>query len=102
MATGLTLLSFCAMQSWIYKVVLNKLNDFEYKNTSHYFNKLHKNSPYIPPTTIGYDFNYNKFIKHGIELRIFDSFPEEYLEDIIGSNKYITEIDELEKNVENS
>ena len=60
-----------------------KLNDFEYNNTTHYFNKLHKNSPYIPPTTIGYDFNYNKFIKHGIELRIFDSFPEEYLEDVI-------------------
>jgi len=59
------------------------LNDFVYKNKKHYFNKLHENSPYIPPETIGYDFNYNKFIKHGIELRIFDYFPEEYLKDII-------------------
>lgn len=59
------------------------LNDFEYKNTNHYFNKLHENSPYNPPNTIGYDFNYNKFKKHGIELRIFDYFPEDYLEDII-------------------
>jgi hypothetical protein len=41
------------------------------------------NSPYIPPETIGYDINYNKFQKHGIELRIFDYFPEDYLEDII-------------------
>ena len=57
------------------------LNDFDYKN--HYFEKLHENSPYIPPTTIGYDINYNKFVKHGIELRIFDYFPEEYLEDIL-------------------
>jgi len=59
------------------------LNDMVYKNTSHYFNKLHENSPYNPPETIGYDFNYNKFKKHGIELRIFDYFPEEYLEDIL-------------------
>ena len=59
------------------------LNDFDYKNKNHYFEKLHKNSPYNPPETIGYDFNYNKFLKHGIELRIFDYFPEEYLEDII-------------------
>ena len=57
------------------------LNDFEYNN--HYFNKLHQNSPYIPPEKIGYDINYNKFLKHGIELRIFDYFPEEYLEDIM-------------------
>ena len=50
---------------------------------NHYFEKLHENSPYIPPETIGYDINYNKFLKHGIELRIFDYFPEEYLEDIL-------------------
>jgi hypothetical protein len=59
------------------------LNDFVYKNTNHYFNSLHTNSPYNPPETIGYDFNFHKFKKHGIELRIFDYFPEEYLEDII-------------------
>ena len=57
------------------------LNDYNYKN--HYFEKLHENSPYIPPETIGYDINYNKFLKHGIELRIFDYFPEEHLEDIL-------------------
>jgi len=59
------------------------LNDFNYKNKNHYFEKLHEKSPYNPPETIGYDFNYNKFVKHGIELRIFDYFPEEYLEDIM-------------------
>ena len=67
-----------------YKMEKGKmLNDFKYKGTAHYFNKLHDNSPYEPPNTIGYDFNYNKFSKHGIELRIFDYFPEEYLEDIL-------------------
>jgi hypothetical protein len=59
-----------------------KLNTFEYDN-SHYFSKLHIDSPYIPPKTIGYDFNFNKFKNHGIELRIFDYFPEEYLEDVL-------------------
>ena len=58
------------------------LNTFNY-DKKHYFNKLHSNSPYLPYKNIGYDFNYNKFKKHGIELRIFDYFPEEYLEDII-------------------
>lgn len=59
------------------------LNDYEYVGQNHYFGKLHQESPYNPPKTIGYDINYNKFKKHGIELRIFDYFPEEYLEDII-------------------
>jgi hypothetical protein len=48
-----------------------------------WYKTIHMNSPYIPPETIGYDINYNKFQKHGIELRIFDYFPEEYLEDVI-------------------
>lgn len=61
-----------------------KLNDLNYKiDYSHYFNRLHKNSPYIPPKLIGYDFNYNKYKNHGIELRILDYFPEEYLTDVI-------------------
>jgi hypothetical protein len=59
------------------------LNDFNYKNKNHYLEKLHEDSPYILPETTGYDINYNKFLKHGIELRIFDYFPEEYLEDIL-------------------
>jgi hypothetical protein len=49
----------------------------------YYFKDLHNNSPYFPPETIGYDINYNKFQKHGIELRIFDYFPETHLEDVI-------------------
>jgi hypothetical protein len=64
-----------------------KLNDFDYKSdTKHYFNQLHSSSsasPYNPPLTIGYDFNYNKFKNHGIELRILDYFPEEYLTDVV-------------------
>jgi hypothetical protein len=59
------------------------LNDFNYLDNNHWYTKLHENSGYIPPEKIGYDINYNKFTKHGIEIRIFDYFPENYLEDII-------------------
>jgi hypothetical protein len=61
------------------------LDTFAYKKYSkdNYFTNLHVKSPYNPPQTIGYDVNYNKFKKHGIELRIFDYFPEEYLESVM-------------------
>ena len=57
-----------------------------------YFERLHKSSyskkrshdqPYFPGSKIGFDVNYNKFKNHGIELRIFDYFPEEYLCDVL-------------------
>ncbi len=53
------------------------------KKSTGYLKELHCNSPYLPPEKTGYDFNYNKFTKHGIELRILDSFPEEFLEDVM-------------------
>jgi hypothetical protein len=59
------------------------LDTFDYKKQESYFTELHKDSPYNPPEKTGYDFNFNKFTRHGIELRIFDYFPEKYLEDII-------------------
>ena len=59
------------------------LDTFDYKETGTYFNDLHQNSPYIPPNKIGYDINFNKFKKHGIELRILDWFPEEYLQSVM-------------------
>jgi hypothetical protein len=59
------------------------LDTHDYKKSSGYFAKLHLNSPYNPPEKTGYDFNYNKYIKHGIELRVLDSFPEEHLESLI-------------------
>ena len=59
------------------------LDTFNYKSTNTYFTKMHVNSPYAPPETIGYDFNYNKFKNHGIEFRILDWFPEKHLEDVI-------------------
>lgn len=65
-----------------------KLNDFDYKKDPlHYYNELHNANAnktiYYPQDMIGYDINYNKFKNHGIELRFFDYFPEEYLTDVI-------------------
>ena len=59
------------------------LDTFNYREHSTYFKELHRDSPYNTPEKTGYDFNYNKFLKHGIELRILDSFPEEHLESVI-------------------
>lgn len=61
------------------------LDTFSYKDKKNYYEELHshKDSPYFPARTIGYDINYNKFKNHGIELRILDYFPEEYLEAVL-------------------
>lgn len=53
------------------------------KNPDFWYNKLHENSAYHKHDNIGYDINLNKFKNHGIELRIFEWFPEEYLTGVI-------------------
>ena len=40
-------------------------------------------TPYLPIEQIGYDLNFNKFKNHGIEIRFFEWFPEEYLADVM-------------------
>ena len=59
------------------------LDTFNHKTGETYFTGMHDHSPYAPPDTIGYDFNYNKFKNHGIEFRILDWFPEEHLEHVM-------------------
>lgn len=59
------------------------LDTFKHGPDNSYFTNMHTGSPYKPPETIGYDFNYNKFKNHGIEVRIFDWFPEEHLESVM-------------------
>jgi hypothetical protein len=49
----------------------------------HWYKRYHTDSGYISQKTIGFDVNYQKHYNHGIELRIFDYFPEEYLKDIL-------------------
>jgi alanine dehydrogenase len=50
-------------------------------DTAYWYNQL-KDSPYLINQTIGYDINFNKFKNHGVEIRFFEWFPEEYLFDV--------------------
>ena len=50
-------------------------------DTAYWYNQL-KDSPYLINQTIGYDINFNKFKNHGVEIRFFEWFPEEYLIDV--------------------
>ena len=53
------------------------------KNQPIWYNKLYKQLHYVKNEKIGFDINYNKFKNHGIELRFFDWFPEEHLEEVL-------------------
>ena len=47
-----------------------------------WYKKYHEDSAYTPLTQLGMDINYRKHYLHGIELRIFDWFPEERLQEL--------------------
>jgi hypothetical protein len=38
---------------------------------------------YVAQDMIGFDINYHKYQNHGLEFRIFDWFPEDYLEEVM-------------------
>ena len=52
-------------------------------NTPQWMKSFYDKSAYEPLKTIGLDINFNKHYNHGIELRIFDWFPEEELEELL-------------------
>jgi hypothetical protein len=52
-------------------------------NSPQWMQSFYKKSAYEFLQTIGLDINFNKHHNHGIELRIFDWFPEEQLEDLL-------------------
>ena len=47
-----------------------------------WYNRI-ADGPYFLNATIGYDINFNKFKNHGVEIRFFDWFPEQYLTDVV-------------------
>lgn len=51
------------------------------KDMTFWYNQLHseRETGYLMNNEIGYDVNVNKFKNHGVELRFFDWFPEQYL-----------------------
>ncbi len=48
-----------------------------------WYKNYHQHSNYNSLEEIGLDINFNKHYNHGIELRIFDWFPEERLEELL-------------------
>jgi hypothetical protein len=52
----------------------------------------HEKSPYAKLEELGMDINYKKHYLHGIELRIFDWFPEERLEEVLQFLVYLAEV----------
>ena len=53
-----------------------------YRTDFWWYKQYHKKSGYLPLDKIGMDINYKKHYNHGVELRIFDWFPEEKLKDL--------------------
>lgn len=48
-----------------------------------WYNQFHKYTNYKKLDKFGLDINFNKFKNHGIELRFFDYFPEDKLENLL-------------------
>jgi hypothetical protein len=53
------------------------------EDPAHWYNRLSSGGVYCPHTDIGFDVNFNKFKNHGVEIRFFDWFPEEYLQGVM-------------------
>lgn len=47
-----------------------------------WYRQYHTKSGYLPLDKVGMDINYRKHYNHGVEIRIFDWFPEEKLKDL--------------------
>ena len=72
------------------------------KKWPHYFwyNRLYNQINYVKNDNIGFDINFNKFKNHGIELRFFDWFPEEHLEEALTFCVYLLDLSESTKKTE--
>lgn len=65
----------------------------------HWYNQLYSQINYKKGDKIGFDINFNKFKNHGIELRIFDWFPEEHLEDVLRILVHVLDLAESTPNM---
>jgi len=57
-----------------------------------WYTRYHETSAYKPLQQIGMDINYKKHYNHGIELRIFDWFPETELRTVISFLLHICDV----------
>lgn len=66
-----------------------------------WYKELYKQIHYAKNDKIGFDINFNKFRNHGIELRFFDWFPENKLEEILHFIVNLLDHSESVKNIIN-
>ena len=66
-----------------------------------WYTKLYSQINYAKGDKMGYDINFNKFKNHGIEIRFFDWFPEEYLEKVLQFLVHLLDHSEMLKIVDN-
>lgn len=62
---------------------INTDESYIHKYNGNWYKKYYEHSGYKALNYIGMDFNFNKHKNHGIECRIFDYFPEVYLEEVM-------------------
>lgn len=61
---------------------------------NHWYTQLYSQINYNKAEKIGFDINFNKFKNHGIELRFFDWFPEEHLENVLRCIVHLLDLSE--------
>jgi len=61
---------------------------------NNWYDQLYAQINYKKADKIGFDINFNKFKNHGIEIRFFDWFPEEYLENVLRCIVHILDLSE--------
>ena len=61
---------------------------------NHWYTQLYTQINYNKAEKIGFDINFNKFKNHGIELRFFDWFPEEHLENVLKCIVHLLDLSE--------
>jgi hypothetical protein len=61
---------------------------------NHWYNQLYSQINYKKGEKIGFDINFNKFKNHGIEIRFFDWFPEEHLENVLRCIVHLLDLSE--------
>lgn len=54
-----------------------------------WYNLLYRQIHYKMNDLIGFDINFNKFLNHGIEIRLFEWFDEAYLNEVLEALVYI-------------
>jgi hypothetical protein len=83
------------------KIVTDNVKDISNIGEKWWFNRLYDDTDYVKLDKMGFDFNFNKYKNHGIEFRIFDYFPHEYLETMVNLIILLVDLaldsDEIEK-----